>query len=185
MDTSEDHKSLKNKGSEHCPEESVAVRPKMEATTPQNSGKAAEKTPAKPCDIEIYEKKIRLLEKQRMDVLEVNKQWDIQWNSMRSQSEQKITDLRQRLAESQKTVLELEAEREQRQRDYDKKLLKQREYQEKEIQRRLNRALEEALNLHTPSSSQQPPGQSNFADAANNLKKQELLTQIAVLKEQV
>lgn len=46
-------------------------------------------------------------------------------------------------------------------------------------------ALEEALNLHTPSSSQQPPGQSNFADAANNLKKQELLTQIAVLKEQV
>lgn len=34
-----------------------------------------------------------------------------------------ITDLRQRLAESQKTVLELETEREQRQRDYDKKLL--------------------------------------------------------------
>ncbi|GAA6226366.1 TNFAIP3-interacting protein 1 [Lates japonicus] len=203
-------------------EESAAVRPKMEANTPQKSGKAAEKTPTKPCDVEVYEKKIKLLEKQRKDVLEVNKQWDIQWNSMKSQFEQKITDLRQRLAESQKTVLELEAEREQRQRDYDKKLLlakskienvqgekeclnsettelkqkirylqdqllplsKQREYQEKEIQR-LNRALEEALNLHSPSSSQQPPGQGNFADAANNLKKQELLTQIAVLKEQV
>uniref|UniRef100_A0AAQ4RHN1 TNFAIP3-interacting protein 1 n=1 Tax=Gasterosteus aculeatus aculeatus TaxID=481459 RepID=A0AAQ4RHN1_GASAC len=203
-------------------EESAAVRPKMEATTPQKSGKSGEKTPTKPCDVEVYEKKIKLLEKQRKDVLEVNKQWDIQWNSMKSQFEQKITDLRQRLAESQKTVLELEAEREQRQRDYDKKLLlakskienvqgekeclnsettelkqkirylqdqllplsKQREYQEKEIQR-LNRALEEALNLHTPSSSQQPPGQSNFADAANHLKKQELLTQIAVLKEQV
>ncbi|XP_076595227.1 TNFAIP3-interacting protein 1 isoform X3 [Chaetodon auriga] len=204
-------------------EESAAVRPKMEATTPQKSGKASEKTPTKLCDVEVYEKKIKLLEKQRKDVLEVNKQWDIQWNSMKSQFEQKITDLRQRLAESQKTVLELEAEREQRQRDYDKKLLlakskienvqgekeclnsettelkqkirylqdqllplsKQREYQEKEIQR-LNRALEEALNLHSPSSSQQPPpGQGNFADAANNLKKQELLTQIAVLKEQV
>ncbi|XP_067373975.1 TNFAIP3-interacting protein 1 isoform X2 [Channa argus] len=203
-------------------EESAAVRPRMEATTPQRSGKVAEKTPTKPCDVEVYEKKIKLLEKQRKDVLEVNKQWDIQWNSMKSQFEQKITDLRQRLAESQKTVLELEAEREQRQRDYDKKLLlakskienvqgekeclnsettelkqkirylqdqllplsKQREYQEKEIQR-LNRALEEALNLHSPSSSQQPPGQGNFADAANNLKKQELLTQIAVLKEQV
>ncbi|XP_034398653.1 TNFAIP3-interacting protein 1 isoform X3 [Cyclopterus lumpus] len=203
-------------------EESAAVRPKMEATTPQKSGKAAEKTQSRPCDVEVYEKKIKLLEKQRKDVLEVNKQWDIQWNSMKSQFEQKITDLRQRLAESQKTVLELEAEREQRQRDYDKKLLlakskienvqgekeclnsettelkqkirylqdqllplsKQREYQEKEIQR-LNRALEEALNLHTPSSSQQLPGQGNFADAANNLKKQELLTQIAVLKEQV
>ncbi|XP_044062254.1 TNFAIP3-interacting protein 1 isoform X6 [Siniperca chuatsi] len=203
-------------------EESATIRPKMEATTPQKSGKAAEKNPTKPCDVEVYEKKIKLLEKQRKDVLEVNKQWDIQWNSMKSQFEQKITDLRQRLAESQKTVLELEAEREQRQRDYDKKLLlakskienvqgekeclnsettelkqkirylqdqllplsKQREYQEKEIQR-LNRALEEALNLHSPSSSQQPPGQGNFADAANNLKKQELLTQIAVLKEQV
>uniref|UniRef100_A0A3P8WKD8 TNFAIP3-interacting protein 1 n=1 Tax=Cynoglossus semilaevis TaxID=244447 RepID=A0A3P8WKD8_CYNSE len=203
-------------------EEAVAVRPKMEATTPQKSGKATEKTANKSCDVEVYEKKIRLLEKQRKDVLEVNKQWDIQWNAMKSQFEQKITDLRQRLAESQKTVLELEAEREQRQRDYDKKLLlakskidnvqgekeclnsettelkekirylqdqllplsKQREYQEKEIQR-LNRALEDALNLHTPSSSQQPPGQANFADAANNLKKQELLTQIAVLKEQV
>ncbi|XP_070401824.1 TNFAIP3-interacting protein 1 isoform X4 [Nothobranchius furzeri] len=211
-------------------EEFPAVRPKMEAAMPQKSGKSVERNPAKPCDIEVYEKKIKLLEKQRKDVLEVNKQWDIQWNSMKSQFEQKITDLRHRLAESQKTVVELEAEREQRQRDYDKKLLlakskienvqvrkdpgrkgekeclnsettelkqkirylqdqllplsKQREYQEKEIQR-LNRALEEALNLHTPSSSQQPPGQGNFADATNNLRKQELLTQIAVLKEQV
>nr|XP_061793414.1 TNFAIP3-interacting protein 1 [Nerophis lumbriciformis] len=199
-------------------EECDVVRSKTEASTPQKSGKAAEKSPSKPCDVEVYEKKIKLLEKQRKDVLEVNKQWDIQWNSMKSQFEQKITDLRQRLADSQKTVVELEAEREQRQRDYDKKLLlakskienvqgekeclnteatelkqkvrylqdqllplsKQREYQEKEIQR-LNRALEEALNLHAPSSSQPQPGQ----DAANNLKKQELLTQIAVLKEQV
>lgn len=98
------------------------------------SGKAAEKTPTKPCDVEVYEKKIKLLEKQRKDVsfffffflssylsspfchrgkslcfffsymfsvicftfwhwlqvLEVNKQWDIQWNSMKSQFEQKV-----------------------------------------------------------------------------------------------
>ncbi|KAK7915436.1 hypothetical protein WMY93_011197 [Mugilogobius chulae] len=205
------------------PVKEEAVRVKMEASTPQKSGKAADKTPTKHCDVETYEKKIKLLEKQRKDVLEVNKQWDIQWNAMKSQFEQKITDLRQRLSDSQKTVMELEAEREQRQRDYDKKLLlakskienvqgekeclnsettelkqkirylqdqllplsKQREYQEKEIQR-LNRALEEALNLHPPSTSQQqPPGQSNFSEAANNLKKQELLTQIQVLKEQV
>lgn len=32
------------------------------------SGKAAEKTPAKTCDVEVYEKKIKLLEKQRKDV---------------------------------------------------------------------------------------------------------------------
>ncbi|CDQ85172.1 unnamed protein product [Oncorhynchus mykiss] len=196
-------------------------------SVPSQNGNTTEKekAPAKPCDPEAYEKKIKLLEKQRKDVLEVNKQWDVQWNSMKSQFEQKITDLRQRLADSQKAVQELEAEREQRQRDYDKKLLlakskienvqgekeclnsettelkqkvrylqdqllplsKQREYQEKEIQR-LNRALEEALNLHPPPSSQQPPVQGasgNHGDGPSNLRRQELLTQIAVLMEQV
>ncbi|XP_045062545.1 TNFAIP3-interacting protein 1 isoform X1 [Coregonus clupeaformis] len=211
-------------------EETASVRSKMEVSTPQKqSGKAPEKekAPAKPCDPEAYEKKIKLLEKQRKDVLDVNKQWDVQWNSMKSQFEQKITDLRQRLADSQKAVQELEAEREHSQRDYDKKLLlakskienvqgekeclnsettelkqkvrylqdqllplsKQRGYQEKEIQR-LNRALEEALNLHPhpSSSSQQPPGQGtsgNHGEGPSNLRSQELLTQILVLKEQV
>uniref|UniRef100_A0A8C2PWN1 TNFAIP3-interacting protein 1 n=1 Tax=Cyprinus carpio TaxID=7962 RepID=A0A8C2PWN1_CYPCA len=198
---------------------SPKAEPVKEETTKTKSGKALEKTPSKTCDPEVYEKKIKLLEKQRKDVLEVNKQWDIQWNSMKTQFEQKITDLRQRLADSQKAVLELEAEREQRQRDYDKKLLlakskidnvqgekecltsetcelkqkvrylqdqllpltKQREYQEKEIQR-LNRALEEALNLHSPSSTQ--PGM-NLGEGVANLRQQELHTQIAVLKEQV
>ncbi|XP_064874385.1 TNFAIP3-interacting protein 1-like isoform X1 [Oncorhynchus nerka] len=208
-------------------EETASVRSKMEVSTPQKRrGNATEmeKALAKPCDPEAYEKKIKLLEKQRKDVLDVNKQWDAQWNSMKSQFEQKITDLRQRLADSQKAVQELEAEREQRQRDYDKKLLlakskienvqgekeclnsettelkqkvrylqdqllplsKQRDYQEKEIQR-LNRALEKALNLHPPPSSQQPPGQGtsgNHDDMPSNLR-QELLTQITVLKEQV
>ncbi|KAF4081643.1 hypothetical protein AMELA_G00163640 [Ameiurus melas] len=195
-----------------------AVKVKLEAAMTQQSSKAAEKTPSKTLDPEMYEKKIRLLEKQRRDVLEVNKQWDIQWNSMKAQYEQKITDLRQRLADSQKAVQELEAEREQRQRDYDKKLLlakskidnvqgekeclttetcelkqkvrylqdqlvpltKQREYQEKEIQR-LNRALEEALNLHSPTSQ----GGMNLGEGVLNLRQQELHTQIAVLKEQV
>ncbi|XP_042625928.1 TNFAIP3-interacting protein 1-like isoform X1 [Cyprinus carpio] len=199
---------------------SPKAEPVKEETTKTKSGKALEKTPSKTCDPEVYEKKIKLLEKQRKDVLEVNKQWDIQWNSMKTQFEQKITDLRQRLADSQKAVLELEAEREQRQRDYDKKklllakskidnvqgekecltsetcelkqkvrylqdqllpLTKQREYQEKEIQR-LNRALEEALNLHSPSSTQ--PGM-NLGEGVANLRQQELHTQIAVLKEQV
>ncbi|XP_073676116.1 TNFAIP3-interacting protein 1 isoform X1 [Garra rufa] len=201
------------------PVKEEATKTKVEMTMTQQSGKAVEKTPSKTCDPEVYEKKIKLLEKQRKDVLEVNKQWDIQWNSMKAQFEQKITDLRQRLADSQKAVLELEAEREQRQRDYDKKLLlakskidnvqgekecltsetcelkqkvrylqdqllpltKQREYQEKEIQR-LNRALEEALNLHSPASTQ--PGM-NLGEGVANLRQQELHTQIAVLKEQV
>uniref|UniRef100_A0AAY4E2F5 TNFAIP3-interacting protein 1 n=1 Tax=Denticeps clupeoides TaxID=299321 RepID=A0AAY4E2F5_9TELE len=196
------------------------TKAKVEAAMTQQSGKAAEKTPVKSSDPDVHEKKIKLLEKQLKDVLEVNKQWDLQWTSMKTQFEQKITDLRQRLADSQKAVLELEAEREQRQRDYDKKLLlakskidtvqgekecmstescelkqkvrylqdqllplsKQREYQEKEIQR-LNRALEEALNLHSPSSPQQQG--MNHGDGAMNLRYQDALTQIAVLKEQV
>lgn len=32
------------------------------------SGKAAEKSQSRPCDVEVYEKKIKLLEKQRKDV---------------------------------------------------------------------------------------------------------------------
>ncbi|KAI1898251.1 hypothetical protein AGOR_G00070410 [Albula goreensis] len=205
-------------------EEVVKLEPlgaKMEAAITQQSSRGAEKATMKPCDPEAYEKKIKLLEKQRKDVLEVNKQWDIQWNTMKQQFEQKITDLRQRLADSQKAVGELEAEREQKQRDYDKKLLlakskienlqgekevlntetgelrqkvrylqdqllplsKQREYQEKEIQR-LNRALEEALNLHSPSAAQQPQF-GNHGDQSGGARRQELLTQIAVLKEQV
>uniref|UniRef100_A0A8C2HCP7 TNFAIP3 interacting protein 1 n=1 Tax=Cyprinus carpio TaxID=7962 RepID=A0A8C2HCP7_CYPCA len=170
------------------PVKEETAKTKVEMTMTQQSGKAVEKTPSKTCDPEVYEKKIKLLEKQRKDVLEVNKQWDIQWNSMKTQFEQKITDLRQRLTDSQKAVLELEAERELRQRDYDKKLLlakskidnvqgekecltsetcelkqkvrylqdqllpitKQREYQEKEIQR-LNRVSEahKLTNAHT------------------------------------
>ncbi|XP_018600722.1 TNFAIP3-interacting protein 1 [Scleropages formosus] len=198
-----------------------AAGSKVDVTATQQGAKAVEKGPAKTCDPEVYEKKIKLLEKQRKDVLEVNKQWDIQWNSMKVQYEQKITELRQRLSDSQKAVAELEAEREQRQRDYDKKLLlakskienvqgekdcltsetcelkhklrylqdqlvplsKQREYQDKEIQR-LNRALEEALNLHSPSTGQQALF-GNHAEGASNLQRQDLLTQITVLKEQV
>ncbi|XP_076862268.1 TNFAIP3-interacting protein 1 isoform X2 [Brachyhypopomus gauderio] len=202
---------------EDVPKEEPA-KAKLEMCVTQQTGKAAEKTPSKVLEPEVYEKKIRLLEKQRRDVLEVNKQWDVQWNAMKTQFEQKITDLRQRLADSQKAVLELETEREQRQRDYDKKLLlakskidnvqgekecltsetcdlkqkvrylqdqllpltKQREYQEKEIQR-LNRALEEALNLHSPT----PGAALTLGEGVLDLRQQELHTQIAVLKEQV
>lgn len=135
---------------------------------------------------------MKLLEQQRMELLEVNKQWDQHFRSMKQQYEQKITELRQKLVDLQKQVTELEAEREQKQRDFDRKLLlakskiemeetdkeqltaeakelrqkvrylqdqlspltRQREYQEKEIQR-LNKALEEALSIQASPSS--PP----------------------------
>ncbi|XP_036604754.1 TNFAIP3-interacting protein 1 isoform X7 [Trichosurus vulpecula] len=167
------------------------------------------------------EKKVKVLEQQRSELLEVNKQWDQHFRSMKQQYEQKITELRQKLADSQKLVSELEADREQKQRDFDRKLLlakskiemeeadkerltaegkdlrqrakylqdqltpltRQREYQEKEIQR-LNKALEEALNIQaspspTPTAFGSPEGPGGL------LRKQELLTQNELLKQQV
>ncbi|KAM3849051.1 TNFAIP3-interacting protein 1 isoform 5-T5 [Vipera latastei] len=69
------------------------------------------------------EKKVKILEHQRNELLEVNKQWDHHFRSMKQQYEQKITDLRQKFGDSQKALAELETEREQKQRDFDRKLL--------------------------------------------------------------
>uniref|UniRef100_A0A8C5KCB6 TNFAIP3-interacting protein 1 n=1 Tax=Jaculus jaculus TaxID=51337 RepID=A0A8C5KCB6_JACJA len=167
------------------------------------------------------EKKVKTLEQQRMELLEVNKQWDQHFRSMKQQYEQKITELRQKLVDLQKQVTELEAEREQKQRDFDRKLLlakskiemeetdkeqltaeakelrqkvkylqdqlspltRQREYQEKEIQR-LNRALEEALNIQAKPSS--PPAAFGSPEGGGgHLRRQELVTQNELLKQQV
>ncbi|XP_066053649.1 TNFAIP3-interacting protein 1 isoform X5 [Chamaea fasciata] len=149
-------------------------------------------------------------------LLEVNKQWDQHFRSMKQKYEQKVTDLHQELAEARRAVTELESEREQKQRDFDRKLLlaksrieteeakkerlamevrdlqqrmrflqeqlapvtRQREYQEKEIQR-LNKALEEALNV------QASPPPIFAMEPAGKLPQQELLTQNELLKQQV
>ncbi|XP_006766327.1 PREDICTED: TNFAIP3-interacting protein 1 isoform X1 [Myotis davidii] len=166
------------------------------------------------------EKKVKMLEQQRTELLEVNKQWDQHFRSMKQQYEQKITELRQKLADLQKQVTDLEAEREQKQRDFDRKLLlakskiemeetnkeqlsteakelrqkvrylqdqlspltRQRDYQEKEIQR-LNKALEEALSIQASPSS--PTAFGNPEGAGGLLRKQELVTQNELLKQQV
>lgn len=167
------------------------------------------------------EKKVKMLEQQRTELLEVNKQWDQHFRSMKQQYEQKITELRQKLADMQKQVTDLEAEREQKQRDFDRKLLlakskiemeetdkerlteetkellqkvkylqdqlsplsRQRDYQEKEIQR-LNKALEEALSIQASPSS--PATAFGSPEGAGGLlRKQELVTQNELLKQQV
>ncbi|XP_076993550.1 TNFAIP3-interacting protein 1 isoform X2 [Tamandua tetradactyla] len=165
------------------------------------------------------EKKVKMLEQQRTELLEVNKQWDQHFRSMKQQYEQKITELRQKLVDLQKQVTDLEAEREQKQRDFDRKLLlakskiemeeadkehltteakelrqkvkylqdqlspltRQREYQEKEIQR-LNKALEEALSIQASPSS---PTLGSPEGTGGHLRKQELVTQNELLKQQV
>ncbi|NXA32240.1 TNIP1 protein, partial [Eudromia elegans] len=181
------------------------------------SGAVMEKVPGRG-GLEAKEKKVKILEQQRNELLEVNKQWDQHFRSMKQQYEQKITDLRQKLAESQRAVTELESEREQKQRDFDRKLLlaksrieteeaekdrlaaevrdlqqrmrflqeqlapvtKQREYQEKEIQR-LNKALEEALNVQASP----PPAFAAAVEPVGKMPRQELLTQNELLKQQV
>ncbi|XP_070321757.1 TNFAIP3-interacting protein 1 isoform X3 [Odocoileus virginianus] len=199
--------------------------PKMEgagkkgAATLQQAGVMTGKTPELGA-LGAAEKKVRLLEQQRAELLEVNKQWDQHFRSMKQQYEQKITELRQKLADLQKQVTDLEAEREQKQRDFDRKLLlakskiemeetdrehltaeakelrqkvkylqdqlspltRQREYQEKEIQR-LNKALEEALSIQASPSS--PTAFGSPEGAGGLLRKQELLTQNELLKQQV
>ncbi|XP_025903273.1 TNFAIP3-interacting protein 1 [Nothoprocta perdicaria] len=190
---------------------------KREGADQQQSGAVMEKVPGRG-GLEAKEKKVKILEHQRNELLEVNKQWDQHFRSMKQQYEQKITDLRQKLAEAQRARTELESEREQKQRDFDRKLLlaksrieteeaekdrlaaevrdlqqrmrflqeqlapvtKQREYQEKEIQR-LNKALEEALNVQASP----PPAFAAAAEPLGKMPRQELLTQNELLKQQV
>ncbi|NXR41236.1 TNIP1 protein, partial [Zosterops hypoxanthus] len=181
----------------------------------QQSGAMVEKAPGRE-ELEAKEKKVKILEHQRRELLEVNKQWDQHFRSMKQKYEQKVTDLHQELAEARRAVTELESEREQKQRDFDRKLVlaksrieteeakkerlamevrdlqqrmrflqeqlapvtRQREYQEKEIQR-LNKALEEALNV------QASPPPIFAMEPAGKLPQQELLTQNELLKQQV
>ncbi|NXF03819.1 TNIP1 protein, partial [Smithornis capensis] len=181
----------------------------------QQSGAMVEKASGRE-ELEAKEKKVKILEHQRRELLEVNKQWDQHFRTMKQKYEQKVTDLHQELAEARRALTELESEREQKQRDFDRKLLlaksrieteeaekerlamevrdlqqrmrflqeqlapvtRQREYQEKEIQR-LNKALEEALNV------QASPPPIFAMEPAGKLPQQELLTQNELLKQQV
>ncbi|KAM6122711.1 TNFAIP3-interacting protein 1 isoform 3-T4 [Phoenicopterus ruber ruber] len=155
---------------------------------------------------------------EQQQLLEVNKQWDQHFRATKQKYEQKVTDLHQELAEARRALTELESEREQKQRDFDRKLLlaksrieteeaekerlaaevrdlqqrmrflqeqlapvtRQREYQEKEIQR-LNKALEEALNVHASP----PPIFASTMEPVGKVPQQELLTQNELLKQQV
>ncbi|XP_075570938.1 TNFAIP3-interacting protein 1 isoform X4 [Pelecanus crispus] len=183
----------------------------------QQSGAAVEKAPGRG-ELEAKEKKVKILEHQRRELLEVNKQWDQHFRATKQKYEQKVTDLHQELAEARRALTEMESEREQKQRDFDRKLLlaksrieteeaekerlamevrdlqqrmrflqeqlapvtRQREYQEKEIQR-LNKALEEALNVQASP----PPIFASTMEPAGKVPQQELVTQNELLKQQV
>ncbi|XP_006866351.1 PREDICTED: TNFAIP3-interacting protein 3 [Chrysochloris asiatica] len=63
------------------------------------------------------EQKIRCLEKQRKELLEVNQQWDHQFRSMKELYERKVTELKSKLDASEKFLSKLEEEQLQCQRE--------------------------------------------------------------------
>ncbi|KAM4748767.1 TNFAIP3-interacting protein 1 [Rhinophrynus dorsalis] len=185
----------------------------------QGAKKLIEKLASKDPNVTLL-KKVKVLEHQRTELLEVNKQWDQQFRSMKLQYEDKITSLRQKLSQAMKTESEQEAERDRMQRDFDRKLLlardkiedkesqiqkleteirelkqknkflheqlsstgKQREYQEREISR-LNKALEEALNMQEPAH--QSPSLVLSVETPGTPPREELMMQNDILKQQV
>ncbi|MEE6478423.1 hypothetical protein FKM82_011847 [Ascaphus truei] len=110
---------------------------KVENAGHQQAAKLLEKPAGKDPSVSLL-KKVKVLEHQRTELLEVNKQWDQQFRSMKLQYEEKITSLRQKLSQALKSESEQEAERDRKQRDFDRKLLLARdkiENKESQIQK--------------------------------------------------
>ncbi|XP_034517565.1 TNFAIP3-interacting protein 3 [Ailuropoda melanoleuca] len=68
------------------------------------------------------EQKIRCLEKQRKELLEVNQQWDQQFRSMKELYERKVAELKTKLDATERFLSTQEKERQQSQRESDKLL---------------------------------------------------------------
>lgn len=68
------------------------------------------------------EQKIRCLEKQRKELLEVNQQWDQQFRSMKELYERKVAELKTKLDAAERFLSAQEEERQQSQRASDRRL---------------------------------------------------------------
>ncbi|XP_072921287.1 TNFAIP3-interacting protein 3-like isoform X5 [Hemitrygon akajei] len=71
-------------------------------------------------EMEAFERQIQTLENQKKELLEINKQWDREFRNMKTLYEQK---LKERFIKYQQSLSTLEKELDQKQRDFDKKLL--------------------------------------------------------------
>ncbi|XP_059578072.1 TNFAIP3-interacting protein 3 [Alligator mississippiensis] len=74
-------------------------------------------TKKKSISTDTLEQQIISLERQRQELLEVNKQWDQQFRSMKKQYERKLAEVKAKLDASQKRVRELEEEQHQNQQE--------------------------------------------------------------------
>ncbi|XP_064333252.1 TNFAIP3-interacting protein 3 isoform X1 [Camelus dromedarius] len=91
------------------------------------------------------EQKIKCLEQQRKELLEVNQQWDQQFRSMRELYERKVAELKTKLDASERFLGTLEEERLQSQREIDRQHRRTRERLRREEKEKesLNKELHE------------------------------------------
>ncbi|XP_039735465.1 TNFAIP3-interacting protein 3 isoform X2 [Pteropus medius] len=91
------------------------------------------------------EQKIRCLEKQRKELLEVNQQWDQQFRSMKELYERKVTELKTKLDATKRLLSTLEKERPPNQRasDWPSDLLPERQQREEKEKESLHEELHE------------------------------------------
>ncbi|XP_043552525.1 TNFAIP3-interacting protein 1-like isoform X4 [Chiloscyllium plagiosum] len=69
---------------------------------------------------EAFERQIKILENQKKELLKINKQWDQEFRNMKAVYEQK---LKEKFTTYQHSLSDLEKELDEKQRDFDKKLL--------------------------------------------------------------
>ncbi|XP_064366719.1 TNFAIP3-interacting protein 3 isoform X3 [Dromaius novaehollandiae] len=84
---------------------------KMEASPNQLESKHTMLTKKKTISADSVEQQILSLKRQRRELLEVNKQWDHQFRSMKQHYEKKLAEMKAKLDVSQRRVGELEEER--------------------------------------------------------------------------
>ncbi|KAK1175621.1 TNFAIP3-interacting protein 3-like [Acipenser oxyrinchus oxyrinchus] len=154
---------------------------------------------------EDLKQRVKILKKQRQELLEVNKRWDENFKIMKQRYEQKISETKHKLTDCQKHIADLEAERDQKQRDFDKKLILAKEMIEKKQEeneriyntlqevKRQNRGLKEQNASLTRKKEHQECeiGRLNKAlsealkASIRNAGREEMVTQIEVLQQQV
>ncbi|KAK1175353.1 TNFAIP3-interacting protein 3-like [Acipenser oxyrinchus oxyrinchus] len=154
---------------------------------------------------EDLKQRIEILEKQRQELLEVNKQWNEHYKIMKQRYEQKISETKHALTDCHKHTADLEVERDQKQIDFDKKLILAKEMIEikqeeneriaialQEVKRQNRYLKEQNASLTRKKEHQECEiGRLNKALSEalrvpiRNAGREEMVTQIEVLQQQV
>ncbi|XP_025054926.1 TNFAIP3-interacting protein 3 isoform X2 [Alligator sinensis] len=131
-------------------------------------------TKKKSTSTDTLEQQIISLERQRQELLEVNKQWDQQFRSMKKQYERKLAEVKAKLDASQKRVRELEEEQHQNQQECEglRGLVRDGFLQEVAL---LDALQKQCSSFHVP----------HLDKSDRNCKHEEMRTQLEVLRQQV